>query len=170
MAFYMHMWFSFSFGESWTNIGYCDQDPRLHSSSENLFPNDANLQTNKKLSFWKGSQKRKKRQNEARCCVIIFTAFHAKKTTNSNRGRDYYATLWLILKGYYKKQWLLSNYGSEVSEDLIQKFSSGSRPPFTCKTRPAAPKSLEIWENQSRCYHGNRGNFQHRITKDLMLP
>lgn len=67
MAFYMHVWFSFSFPETWTSIGYCDWD-----RGENLFLSDANVQT--KLSFWKSS---KKRQNET--SAIIFTAFHTKR-------------------------------------------------------------------------------------------
>lgn len=61
---------------------------------------------------------------------LFLLLFMPKDNKCINRGHEYYAMLWLILKGYYKKQWLLSNDDSEVSEDLIQNFSSGSRPPF----------------------------------------
>lgn len=50
----MYMWlvFVFSFGKSWTNIGYSDWDLRLCSSGENLFlPSDAYVQINQKLHF-----------------------------------------------------------------------------------------------------------------------
>ena len=51
---------------------------------------------------------------------------------------------------YHKKQWLLSNDGSEVNEDLIQNLFLWLQAPFfymqdwTCCSME---KSLEVWEN-----------------------
>lgn len=84
----------------------------------------------KQSSVFKREAKQEKRQNETRRCAIIFTVLHAKNPTDSNRGHESYATLWLILKGYYKKQWLISNDDREVSEELIQEFSGDSRTPL----------------------------------------
>lgn len=54
-----HMCLPTSFGESWTNIGYCSWNPRPRSNGENLFPSDANVQTNK-VQFLKGESNKKK--------------------------------------------------------------------------------------------------------------
>lgn len=62
--------------------------------------------------------------------VQLFLLLCMQKYNKNTKRHEHCATLWLILKGYYKKQWLFSIDGSEVSQDLIQEFSSGSRAPF----------------------------------------
>lgn len=127
MAFYMHMCLPTSFGERWTNIDYCSWNPRPHSNGEN--PSDANVQTNK-VQFLKGKPNKKKDKMKQGDVQLFLLFFMQKNPTDSNRGHESYATLWLILKGYYKKQWLISNDDSEVSEELIQEFSGDSRTPL----------------------------------------
>lgn len=80
----------------------------------------------KQSSVSKREVKKKAKWNKCN----YFYCLSCQKTANSKRGHDYYVMLWLILQGYYKKQWLISNDDSEVSEVLIQKFFSGLKPPF----------------------------------------
>lgn len=69
--------------------------------------------------------KQEERQNETGDVQLFLLFFMQRTQQIQTEGMN--TTLWLILKGYYKKQWLISNDDSEVSEELIQEFSGDSR-------------------------------------------
>lgn len=73
--------------------------------------------------------------------VQLFLLLCMQKYNKNTKRHEHCATLWLILKGYYKKQWLFSIDGSESrSRFNLEIFQWLQGPLFTCKIRDAAPR------------------------------